>query len=418
MYKFLPTKKTAKKVLAKLLSFQDLQKLKKNVQVVLCVGMPGSGKTTISELLAAAYGYWRFSSDQIRIEELFPGQEHRLASQHEQVMQARYAVYRELAKRTVKALKLGQKIVVDGTNLDDKREILLKALLKVIRPEKIALVILKTPKKIMEQRFAKEGRESAAKWLSVYRYWQDYLHNGKASYPVAKDYPGVNLVKIKRYDLETFAWILDIGVLVWDVDGTFYQDIPALHKNIEKSFINLVQKKLGAGLKQAEIEFNRIYKKLASKTKVLDYFGYNGRDEVKKISMKIDFKKYLKPDLRLRCLLKELSQFHHVILTNSSLGATKKKLAALGLSTRYFSELFCAYHLPYLKPDGQVFQYLIKQTSFSPHQHLYIGDREETDIVPARAAGMRTAMAWNQSETADVSFADVYGVGRLFGVEV
>ena len=336
MYKFLPTKKTAQTVLGKLLTTKDLQLLRKKIQVVVCVGMPGSGKTTIAELLVASYGYWRFSSDQIRIEEFFPDQSHRLATRHELVMQARYAVYEELARRTVDAVKRGQRIVIDGTNLDDKRDILMKALLPVMPPERIALVVLKTPEKIMKQRFAKEGEKSEEKWLSVYRYWKQYLKERKASYPSRGVYPGIHLCQIQRYDLETFAWILDIGVIIWDIDGTFYRDIPKLHKQIEILDIELVQKKMGRSLKDAEKEFRRLYSQLGSKTKVLESLGYNGRKEVAKIARKVKFQEYLRKDKRLQYLFRELSQFHHVVLTNDNLANTKKKLFALGLPLRYF----------------------------------------------------------------------------------
>jgi len=418
MYKFLPTKKTALTVLGKLLTSEDLQLLRKKIQVAVCVGMPGSGKTTIAELLVASYGYWRFSSDQIRVEEFFPDQNHRLATRHEQVMKAREVVYEELARRTVDAVKRGQRIVIDGTNLDDKRDILMKALLPVMPPERIALIVLKTPEKIMKQRFIKEGKKSEEKWLSVYRYWKQYFEKGKASYPSRGVYPGIHLCQIQRYDLETFAWILDIGVIVWDVDSTLYKEVPKLHQLIEKAFLYSAQKKLGGSMQESKKEFYKLYKQLGSKTKVLDHLGYNGRKEVAKIARKVKFQEYLKKDKRLQYLFRELSQFHHVVLTNDNLANTKKKLSALGLPLRYFSEIFATHALPYLKPDPRVFQHVIKQTSFSPHQHLYVGDREETDILPAKAAGMRTAMVWSKSNVADVSFAKVYNTGRLFGVEV
>src|SRR3989344_2953867 len=154
MLKTLPTHTTAFNVLKKLFNKSDLQFFEKKAQVILMVGMPGSGKSTISELLVSAYGFWRFSTDQIRIEELFPDHHHRMADKHDQVMPARQFVYQELTRRVVEAVKRGQKVVVDGTNMDSKRNILLDELFTFVPREAIALVIVKTPEDIMTERFA------------------------------------------------------------------------------------------------------------------------------------------------------------------------------------------------------------------------------------------------------------------------
>lgn len=418
MAKKLPTKTTAENVLKKLLSGKDLAVLLKEAKVVLMVGMPGSGKSTISELLASAYGFWRFSSDQIRMDELFPDQEHRQASQHDQVMLARYQVYQELARRVAQAVARGQRVVVDSTNLDDKRDMIINALLEVTTPESIAMVCVKTPEEIMKSRFNWEGTESAQKWLSVYEYWKKYLQEGKASYPQVKDYPGMHISEVKRYDLETFDWIAEIGVIVWDVDRTLYKSVPEITTAIQNVIHTEMMKKFGGTLEEVRVAFQEQYQKVRSTTLTLDSLGFDGRAVIDRAFQEIDLETHLKPDPLLKKLIQSLPQFHHVILTNATLASTERKLKALGLPVKLFSEIYATYELPVIKPDPQVFQHVIRQTNFAPHQHLMVGDEPNTDIVPAKAAGMRTARIGVPTEAADISFESVYGVGRLFGVEL
>jgi FMN phosphatase YigB (HAD superfamily) len=72
----------------------------------------------------------------------------------------------------------------------------------------------------------------------------------------------------------------------------------------------------------------------------------------------------------------------------------------------------------FLKPDPKAFLYAAKKARVKQEQVLAVGDREETDIVPAETAGMRTAMVWGVSRLADVSLKTVYEVAELFGTEV
>jgi HAD superfamily hydrolase (TIGR01549 family) len=417
MTKSLPTARTAELVLSKLLSKNDLKFMSEKAQVVLMVGLPGSGKSTVSELLAARFGFWRFSSDQVRVEELFPDQGHRVGD-HDQVMQARQAVYEELARRVAVAASRGQKVVVDSTNLDDKREIILQKVLQVVPAEKVAFVLVRTPEDIMQSRFTHEGDESTQQWFRIYQKWREHLLDGTASYPLPDQYPGIRFCAVQRYDLETFDWITNIGVIVWDVDRTLYKAIPEMQQFIRARVVELIQKKKNLTAAQAQQQFDETYKKLNSTTLTLDSFGYDGRREIDQCFLEMDLEKLLKPDERLKKLLTQLKHFHHVILSNGTRAATERKLNALGLPLSFFSAIYPTYDLPVIKPDKHVFEHVIKQTGFAPHQHLSVGDMVATDILPAKAVGMRTALVGHLSPQADVSFTDVYGVGRLFGVEV
>jgi HAD superfamily hydrolase (TIGR01549 family) len=352
------------------------------------------------------------------MEELFPDQEHRQASQHDQVMLARYQVYKELANRVADAVKRGQRVVVDSTNLDDKRDMIMQALLEVTKPEAIAMVCVKTPEEIMKGRFAWEGEESAQKWLSVYDFWRTYLSEGKASYPRQKDYPGTHICSVKRYDLETFDWITEIGVIVWDVDRTLYPPNPNISAAIQELIMSEMQQKFSWTRAEAQDRFHQEHQKLKSTTLTLDHFGFDGRGLIDRAFREIDLETHLRPDAKLKKLFQSLPQFHHVILSNATLPTTERKLKALGLPLKLFSEIYATYELPVIKPDPRVFQHVIRQTNFAPHQHLMVGDEVNTDILPSKAAGMRAARIGAPNEAADISFETVYGVGRLFGVEI
>jgi putative hydrolase of the HAD superfamily len=223
---------------------------------------------------------------------------------------------------------------------------------------------------------------------------------------------------IQRYDLKTFDWVSQIGVVVWDVDKTLYQQIPQLNRDIEHQLVKQVGTKHQLSDKKARALFNQHFAQLHSTTMTLNKLGFDGKKTLNQIMKQTKLTNYLKPDDRLKKLITQLPQFHHVILSNATSSSTKEKLKALGLPAKLFSAIYGAYDLPIVKPDPGIFQYIINQTGFAPHQHLAVGDEVEKDLLPAKSVGMHTALVWSHDPRADVSFDQVYGVGRLFGVEV
>ncbi|MBI2009983.1 MAG: HAD-IA family hydrolase [Candidatus Chisholmbacteria bacterium] len=411
------SKKTARSILSALLAPEDVRRLEFLRAVLLC-GFPGSGKSTVGYLLSTIYGFERFSTDQIRMKELYPGQKHRQASEHEQVMTARHLVYEELARRVGKAVQAGKRVVVDGTNLDEKRLMILGAILSAASAEQVAFIVFKTPEWIMRQRFLQKSEEEMRKWWSVYKYWRGYMKKGNASFPTESMFPRIRLMQVRRYALKTFDWVPDIKLILWDVDGTFYRFTSRLENPVDKLFIQAFTKAFGKTPRDSKREFWQRYKDLGSKTRVLNSVGLDGKAEVARMSVKIPFETLLKRDKRLAKTITSLGQLKHVILTNTTRAVTDRKLKALGLKQDLFDEILVTHEAPYLKPEPKLFSWAAKKMGVKPEQILAVGDREQTDILPAKKVGMRTAYVWGKSREADVSFATVYEVAELFGKEV
>ena len=90
--------------------------------------------------------------------------------------------------------------------------------------------------------------------------------------------------------------------------------------------------------------------------------------------------------------------------------ATLKKL---GVPVTIFERIITAQDCQEPKPDPEPFRLLLKITGLPADQHLYIGDRELVDILPAKKLGMKTILVWGKSKIADLSLPTVYDVAEV-----
>ena len=67
-----------------------------------------------------------------------------------------------------------------------------------------------------------------------------------------------------------------------------------------------------------------------------------------------------------------------------------------------------------MKPDPDPFLKALELARVSPDEAIYIGDKEETDILGAKAVGMKTIMVWGKSPEADLSIPTIYDLEKYF----
>jgi len=411
-------RKIALSVLRAIFSPADVKKFSKLRGVVLC-GLPGCGKSTIADLLEAAYGFEVLSTDKVRTKDLFKGQHHRLASEHMRVMLSRYAVYAKLSVMVNKALNDNKKVVVDGTHLDDKRFSILGGMLSKISSEKMAMVVVRTPEWIIKKRFLNVDKEKYDAWWGVYKYWVDYVKRGKAMFPTKKELSNLEIIKPKRYAIRTFDWVTDIKAIGWDLDGTLYPPDSIPQSVFYGRQIRAVTKANNWTEKKAKREYKKAYEKLGSNTKTMTQLRVDGIEFFKNLWDEIALEKYIKPDIKMSYMFRRLRGFKHFLVTNAGRNdQVKLKLDLIKLSHKWFKPMILAYDLQAPKPDVKGFKVALKKLNLKPNQVLFVGDRITTDIIGAKKAGMRTCLVYGKSKEADVCLKSVYEVAGLFGKEV
>ncbi|MFH1280947.1 MAG: HAD-IA family hydrolase [Candidatus Beckwithbacteria bacterium] len=411
-------KEIAISVLKAIFSASDVKKFEKIRGVILC-GLPGCGKSTIAELLHDAYGFEILSTDQVRTEDLFKGQNHRMASEHMKVMLTRYAVYAKLGVMVNKKLNDKKKVVVDGTHLDDKRFSNIGGMLAKIPSNKMAIIVVRTPEWIIKKRFMDWDKEKYDEWWSVYKFWIDYIKAGKAQFPTKKELSNLQIIKPKCYAIRTFDWVTDIKAIGWDLDGTLYHPNLIPKKMFTRRQIKAVMEKNCWSKSKAIKEYDRAYEKIGSHTKTLLSLGVDGVSLFLRIWDELPLDKYLKKDKKLQKMFRALGKVRHFILSNGGTEKQiKRKLKLLGLNLNKFEIISSGYDLGLVKPDKKVFKVMAEKMKLESEEILYVGDREKADVIGANKIGMKTCLVYGKSKEADVCLKNVYEVAGLFGKEV
>lgn len=209
------------------------------------------------------------------------------------------------------------------------------------------------------------------------------------------------------------GWLKNIRVLIWDLDKTLYRDDPELQKQIKKEIYLAVAKNKKWSLEKAKREFEKIHRLKKASTETLFSLGLDGIKIFDEVFSIINWDKYLNKDKRLTSLFSQLKRFQHYLVTNNKAKFTNKKLILLGLDKNLFKEIINLHSFGFYKPDPRAFKLVLDKTRFPPEKHLSIGDKESTDIIPAKKLGIRTCLVWRKGKTADLSVDSVYHLSKL-----
>lgn len=216
----------------------------------------------------------------------------------------------------------------------------------------------------------------------------------------------------------------EIEILVWDLDGTLYQNIPNLLSLMRKAFIKILEEHRKIEDKEAEKLLNDTVKIYKSATKSLMVLGCGQRKQIsQRIEEIVNKPAFLKIDRKLQTLFQELSIFRHILLSNTTHKTIVSELEALGLHHNLFEMIVGVDDTGITKPDLMFFQPVLNYTNLPAEKHLMIGDRVEVDLLPAKKLGMKTCLVWDsstqegacpeQSEGIDFLLPTVYEVSNI-----
>lgn len=178
--------------------------------------------------------------------------------------------------------------------------------------------------------------------------------------------------------------------LIWDYDGTLYQN-PEVGSYLRQVYFKAAQSVIP---RLTSSKFDLLTQEHGSWSSVIAHFTHRTEIEViEEVEASTDKTAYITPNPEIVSLFHHLPNHTHIIFSNSEKSQILKGLKKIG-----FTQISKKDHQPFkliidrhlthlLKPDPQAFQIahsLIKQPKY---RCLMIGDSERHDIAPAKAFG-------------------------------
>ncbi|MFH1207313.1 MAG: HAD family hydrolase [Patescibacteria group bacterium] len=193
---------------------------------------------------------------------------------------------------------------------------------------------------------------------------------------------------------------------IWfDLDGTLTIHTPEFHKAHNslryKTYAEVVKKPVTEELQQ---EYETLYKKYGSNSAVFRSLGLPS-GYWQQYFNKLDETKFYKPEPQVYKTLQKLKGLVPIsIFTNVTPEKNSRTLGAIGVNPHWFTHILTGDDIKERKPALDGFRTMINKSQIPPEQILYVGDRVDVDIKPAKQVRMKTCLLWKISDEADYSF--------------
>ena len=200
----------------------------------------------------------------------------------------------------------------------------------------------------------------------------------------------------------------------FDLDGTLYPPNAEIDNRIRNKISErILEKKPEFGnIETARNFFERDYTALGRGSKVLRLAGYeNPKEIMNECCALADVLDLIERNDNLAGILEELHQrYFTYLLTSSPEGLSLQKLQRIGIDPRSFNLKVYGDTLGLDKMDGTAFDYAITSSSLPADEHVYIGDRRQSDILPAKQRRMKAIAVHSEIPEADLSLDSISNI--------
>lgn len=198
-----------------------------------------------------------------------------------------------------------------------------------------------------------------------------------------------------------------LKAIIFDIDGTLYRSRE--YEVYLRGLINeVLGELLGIGAEEAGRRLEEVKRELRTVSASIEALGADRRRLFEMLGKRIEPWRYLKPRPEVKRVLRELrgAGLRLGCHTNSGRRLMEKVLAALDLSPRDFHACVTSDDAA-PKPSKEGYILLLKLLDTSPERTLYVGDRWEVEVKPAKELGMMTAMVYERKGNPDIFLNDV-----------
>ena len=194
--------------------------------------------------------------------------------------------------------------------------------------------------------------------------------------------------------------------ILFDLDGTLY-DSPAYSKQLEFEISKFVADKLSVSTKEAAVILKDRRRLLITLTGALESLGIGRAEFFDSITDRIEPAEFLARDDSVQSTISSLKRngFKVGLVSNSGRGLVEKILKALQLDNAVFDVIVTSSDVK-PKPSAEPYLLALRLLGCQPEHSVYVGDRDEAELHPAKQLGIRTVLV-NRGGNTPYHWADV-----------
>jgi putative hydrolase of the HAD superfamily len=206
---------------------------------------------------------------------------------------------------------------------------------------------------------------------------------------------------------------------VWfDFAGTLYKETPEFHKvHDELRYLTYARITGVSDMEEAKREYKKMYDKHGSNSAVFRSLGKSS-DFWMKTQEDLDHSQILQPDPVVITTLDKIRTIMPIsIFSNFRQGQIEEILEHLEIQIDWFTNIITGDDIAERKPALDGFYEMVKRSNVPAGELLYVGDRVDVDIKPAKSVGMKTCLIYSNSEDTDYSVNSFTNILEIIGIE-
>jgi len=193
--------------------------------------------------------------------------------------------------------------------------------------------------------------------------------------------------------------------ILFDLDGTLY-DSPEYSKRLDEEIARVVSEELSLDESEVKLLLERKKKEIGTLTRTIESLGMDRNLFYEKLSRRIEPRRYISRNPKIRLTIEKLKRmgFSVGLVSNSGRELVCKILDAIDVDPALFDTIVTSTEAQ-PKPSPEPFLLAIEALGCDTDGAVYVGDREEAELRPARELGLKTILVSvekQQSRWADV----------------
>jgi len=185
--------------------------------------------------------------------------------------------------------------------------------------------------------------------------------------------------------------------LLTDLDGTLYRS-PRFEAEVRRLTLELVSERLGVSVEEAGRRLEEARRACVTLTLSLEHIGVPRDPFYEELSRRLRYGELLRPDPRIAELLREVRArgLKVAIVTNSGRAHALRTMEALGIPLGAVDALVTSSDVARPKIDPEPYLKGLQLLGVEASEALYMGDRVEGEVKPAKELGMTTVLVSSQ----------------------